>query len=86
MKPLYSQNSHYIGKSTTSRLTYRLVTKSVPCRLDSTYRLENMDVGYVGYRLRTGLDLPYKYKGVRPIKNPRTHSNRTYLFYLPFLP
>jgi hypothetical protein len=34
MKPLYRQNSHYIGKSTTSRLTYRLVTKSVPCRLD----------------------------------------------------
>jgi hypothetical protein len=33
MKPLYRQNSHYIGKSTTSRLTYRLVTKSVPCRL-----------------------------------------------------
>jgi hypothetical protein len=42
MKPLYRQNSHYIGKSTTSRLTYRLVTKSVPCRLDSTYRLENL--------------------------------------------
>jgi hypothetical protein len=43
MKPLYRQNNHYIGKSTTSRLTYRLVTKSVPCRLDSTYRLENLD-------------------------------------------
>jgi hypothetical protein len=42
MKPLYRQNSHYIGKSMTSRLTYRLVTKSVPCRLDSTYRLENL--------------------------------------------
>jgi hypothetical protein len=42
MKPLYRQNNHYIGKSTTSRLTYRLVTKSVPCRLDSTYRLENL--------------------------------------------
>jgi hypothetical protein len=39
MKPLYRQNSHYIGKSTTSRLTYRLVTKSVPCRLDlSTWK------------------------------------------------
>jgi hypothetical protein len=34
MKPLYTQNSQYIGKSTTRRLTYRLVTKSVPCRLD----------------------------------------------------
>jgi hypothetical protein len=34
MKPLYRQNSHYIGKSTTSQLIYRLVTKSVPC--DST--------------------------------------------------
>jgi hypothetical protein len=41
MKP-YRQNSHYIGKSTTSRLTYRLVIKSLPCRLDSTYRLENL--------------------------------------------
>ena len=41
IKLLYRQNSHYIGKSTTSRLTYRLVTKSVPCRLDSTYRLKN---------------------------------------------
>jgi hypothetical protein len=44
MKPLYRQNNHYIGKSTTSRLTYRLVTKSVPCRLDSTYRLENIEL------------------------------------------
>jgi hypothetical protein len=42
MKPLYRQNNHYNGKSTTSRLTYRLVTKSVHCRLDSTYRLENL--------------------------------------------
>jgi hypothetical protein len=48
MKPLYRQNSHYIGKSTTSRLTYRLVTKSVPCRLDSTYRLENLVSGHIG--------------------------------------
>jgi len=43
IKPLYRQNHHYIGKSTTSRLTYRLVTKSVPCRLDTTYRLENTE-------------------------------------------
>jgi hypothetical protein len=42
MKPLYRQNIHYISKSTTSRLNYRLVTKSVPCRLDSTNRLENL--------------------------------------------
>jgi LSD1 subclass zinc finger protein len=35
-KPLYRQNNHYSGKSTTSRLTYQLVSKSVPCRLDST--------------------------------------------------
>jgi hypothetical protein len=41
MKQLYRQNNHYIDKSTTSRLIYQLVTKSVPCRLDSTYRLEN---------------------------------------------
>jgi hypothetical protein len=33
---------------------------------------------FVGYLLGKGLDLlPYKYKGVRPIENPRTHSNRT---------
>ena len=30
----------------TSRLTYRLVTKSVPCRLDSTYRLKNTGCCY----------------------------------------
>jgi hypothetical protein len=50
MKPLYRQNRHYIGKSTTSRLTYQLVTKSVPCRLDSTYRLENLGTRYVYIR------------------------------------
>jgi hypothetical protein len=33
-KPLYRQNNHYSGKSTTSRLTYRLVSKSVHCRLN----------------------------------------------------
>jgi hypothetical protein len=39
-------------------------------------------MGVVGYLLGTGPDLlPYKYKGVRPIENPRTHSNRTYLLY-----
>ena len=39
MKQLYRENIHYIGKSTTSQLTYRLVTKSVPCRLDlSTWK------------------------------------------------
>jgi hypothetical protein len=27
-------------------------------------------VGYVGYRLRMGLDLPYIYEGVRLIENP----------------
>ena len=44
-------------------------------------------VGSIGYRLETGSDpIPYKYKGVEAIENPRTHSNRTYLFYLPFLP
>jgi hypothetical protein len=43
-------------------------------------------VEYVSYRLGTGPDLlPYEYKGVRLIENPRTHSNRTYLFYLLFL-
>jgi hypothetical protein len=38
---------------------------------------------FVGYLLGKGPDLlPYKYKGVRPIENPRTHSNRTnYLIY-----
>jgi hypothetical protein len=38
---------------------------------------------FVGYLLGKGLDLlPYKYKGVRLIENPRTHSNRTnYLIY-----
>jgi hypothetical protein len=51
MKPLYMQNSHYIGKSTTSRLTYQLVTKSVPCRLDLTYRLENLGTNYRGIKL-----------------------------------
>jgi hypothetical protein len=35
MKPLYRQNSHYIGKSMASRLAYRLITKSVPCRLEN---------------------------------------------------
>jgi hypothetical protein len=41
----------------------------------------------VGYRLGTGPDiLPYKYKVVWPIENPLTHSNRTYLHYLLFLP
>jgi hypothetical protein len=40
----------------------------------------------VGYRLGTGLDLlSYKYKAVRPIENLRTHSNRSYLLYLPFM-
>jgi hypothetical protein len=44
-------------------------------------------VGSIGYRLETGSDpIPYKYKGVQAIENPRTHSSRTYLFYLPFLP
>jgi hypothetical protein len=44
-------------------------------------------VGVVGYLLGIGPDLlPYKYKGVQPIENPRTHSNRTYLLYLLFLP
>jgi hypothetical protein len=40
-------------------------------------------VGVVGYLLGKGPDLlPYEYKGVRPIENPRTHSNRTnYLIY-----
>jgi hypothetical protein len=52
MKPLYRQNSHYIGKSTTSRLTNRLVTKSVPCRLDSTYRLENLDNMYLSMQMQ----------------------------------
>jgi hypothetical protein len=43
-------------------------------------------VGVVGYLLGTGSDLlPNKYKGVRPIENHRTHSNRIYLLYLPFL-
>jgi hypothetical protein len=43
-------------------------------------------VEVVGYLLGTGPNLlPYKYKGVRPIENPRTHPNRTYLLYLPFL-
>jgi hypothetical protein len=38
-------------------------------------------VGSVGYRLGTCPYLiPYKYKGVRPIENLRTHSNRTNLF------
>jgi hypothetical protein len=38
---------------------------------------------FVGYLLGKGpYLLPYKYKGVRPIENPRTHSNRTnYLIY-----
>jgi hypothetical protein len=45
------------------------------------------NVGVVGYLLGTGpYLLPYKYKGVRPIQNPRTHSNQIYLLYLPFLP
>jgi hypothetical protein len=38
-------------------------------------------VGSVGYLLRTDLDLlPYKYKGVWTIENPRTHSNRINIF------
>jgi hypothetical protein len=42
-------------------------------------------VGVVGYRLGTGPDLlPYKYKGVRPIENPRTHSNRIDYFLYHF--
>jgi hypothetical protein len=45
-------------------------------------------VRYVGYHLGTG---PYPlygyiYEGVQPIENPRTHSNRTNLLYLLFLP
>jgi hypothetical protein len=38
---------------------------------------------FVGYLLGKGPDLlPYKYKGVRPFENPRTHYNRTnYLIY-----
>jgi hypothetical protein len=43
-------------------------------------------VGFVGYRLGMGSDLPYIYEGVCPIENPRTHFNQTYLLYLPFLP
>jgi hypothetical protein len=36
---------------------------------------------FVGYLLGKGpYLLPYKYKGVRPIENPRTHSNRTNYF------
>jgi hypothetical protein len=34
---------HYIGKSTTSRLTYRLENRYL---VDSTYRLENMAMFY----------------------------------------
>jgi hypothetical protein len=42
-------------------------------------------VGVVGYLLGIGPDLlPYKYKGVRPIENPRTHSNRIYLLLFTF--
>jgi hypothetical protein len=48
------------------------------------YPSNNMEV--VSYLLETGLDLPYKSKGVRPIENHRIHSNRTNLLYLPFLP
>jgi hypothetical protein len=55
-QPLYRQNSHYIGKSTTSRLTYRLVTKSVPCRLDSTYRLENLGRMYLTFERITSVE------------------------------
>jgi hypothetical protein len=41
--------------------------------------------GSVGSHLGTGpYLLPCKYKGVRPIDNPQTHSNQTNLLYLPF--
>ena len=41
---------------------------------------------FVGYLLGKGPDLlPYKYKGVRPIENPRTHSNRTNYLTFPAL-
>jgi hypothetical protein len=51
IKLLYRQNNHYIGKSTTSRLTYRLVTKSVSCRLDLT-RLINLKTLVLNSMLR----------------------------------
>jgi hypothetical protein len=38
-------------------------------------------MGFVSYHLGTGPDLPlYIYEGLRPIENPRTHSNRTNYF------
>jgi hypothetical protein len=45
----------------------------------------NLSTGFARSLLGIGLDLhPYKYKGVLPMENPRTHSNRTKLLYLLF--
>jgi hypothetical protein len=50
----------------------------IPCVVILTYLWE-----YVGSHLRTGPGLlPYIYKGVRPVENSRTHSNRINLFTL----
>jgi hypothetical protein len=88
-KPLYGQNSHYIGKSTTRGLTYRLVTKSVPCRLDSTYRLQNLEQ----YRTFSsqqpdGAQAPgprpqtyHSYYLHKPSSNNRTRIKRGYALY-----
>jgi hypothetical protein len=43
-------------------------------------------VRFISYRLGTGPDISYIYEGVQPIENSQTHSNRTYLLYLLFLP
>jgi hypothetical protein len=49
---------HLIGKSTTSRLTYRLVTKSVPCRLDSTTDLKTLVLSVLLYLTHDSLCTP----------------------------
>jgi hypothetical protein len=45
----------------------------------------NLSTGSAGSLLGIGPNLhPYKYKGVWPMENHRTHSNRTKLLYLLF--
>jgi hypothetical protein len=65
----------WLGRSVPAiRLTRARVL--IPCVVILTYPWE-----YVGSFLGKGPDLLlHKYKGVRPIENPQTHSNRTNLF------
>jgi hypothetical protein len=72
----------HVARTVHARNQINSGESTYPCVVILTYLWES-----VGSRLGTGLDLiPYKYKGVRLIENPQTHSNRTnHLLYLSFM-